>query len=261
MAVAPKIIGAIMNAPLPELIERLGMSVANAQAALDRNSIALANAMAVSTVRVNDNDYNLISLGFAPTFYAFTEATVEAKMEFSLMEAEDFSIGASANIGGGNSNSNESGSERSSVMYGISVNAAYARKFELSASASSSIAARIISIPAPELFKEILNGNAVGAVVPVTAVLIDVPGYVIDNTIDDKDDPIQLSLTIQPSNATNKNVTWSIVSGTGNISTSGLFTPVQGVGQTVKVRATSEDNSEIFGELEIIVEFNTQPSI
>ncbi len=148
MASGAKVANQLVNSPLPLLIEKLGVSVATAQAALDRNSIALAREMASITVNIGDEDYNLISLGFAPTFYSFTEATVEAKLEFSLAESEDFSIGGSvgANVG----------------VVSVSVSASYARKFEMSAEGSSSIAARLVSLPAPERLNQILSNLANG---------------------------------------------------------------------------------------------------
>lgn len=136
------VVNTLMNAPLPLLIEKLGLAIATAQSALDENSIKLAQAMAATEVDINGNSYNLISLGFAPTFYAFTEATVEAKMEFSVAESTDFSIGGSVGVQAG--------------IVAVSVSASYARKFEMSAEGSSSIAARLVSLPAPDRFNELL---------------------------------------------------------------------------------------------------------
>ena len=171
MSAAPKVIQQITNAPLPLMLEQLGMSIANAQAALDANSIRLANEMATVTVNIGDEEYNLISLGFAPTFYAFTEASFEAKMEFSIAESESYggSLGFSygnvnSNTTGGNSNSNSGNnnsgdSKTKTQMFGISMSAHYSRKFSVSAEASSSIAAKIVSLPAPDAYFEILKST------------------------------------------------------------------------------------------------------
>ena len=137
------VVNSLVNAPLPVIIEKLGLAIASAQAALDKNSIALAQEMASTTVTINNQDYNLISLGFAPTFYAFTEATVEAKLEFSVAESEEFAIGAEVGVEAG--------------IVAVSVSASYARKFDMSAEGSSSIAARLVSLPAPERLSEILK--------------------------------------------------------------------------------------------------------
>lgn len=138
-----QISNAVVGAPLPELIEKLGLSVAQAQAALDKNSIQIASQMASTNVDINGKEYNLISLGFKPTFYAFTEATIEAKLEFAMQQSQEIEIGAEFEAG--------------MKVWSVSVNASYARKFEMSAEGSSSIAARMISLPAPERLNQILT--------------------------------------------------------------------------------------------------------
>ncbi len=143
MSAGTTVTNALVNSPLPLLIEKLGLAVASAQAALDKNSIAVAQEMATTTVNINNEEYNLLSLGFSPTFYAFTEATVEAKLEFSVAESEEFAVGAEVGVQAG--------------IVAVSVSASYARKFEMSAEGSSSIAARLVSLPAPDRLNDLLN--------------------------------------------------------------------------------------------------------
>jgi hypothetical protein len=87
----------LLNAPLPELIERLGVSIANAQAALDRSSLAIAQAMGTTMVEIDSQPRSLLELGFVPSFYAFTEATIEAKLSFTITESTE--IGVNAEVG------------------------------------------------------------------------------------------------------------------------------------------------------------------
>lgn len=161
--VAPKVIQQISQAPLPMMLERLGTSIAHAQMALDANSIRLANEMALSKVIVGDEEYNLLSLGFTPTFYAFTEASLEIKMEFSLAESEDMGGSIGINYGSsGNQNNqantnNGNNNSKSTQMFGVAFSAHYARKFSSSAEGSSSIAAKIVSLPPPDVYLEILK--------------------------------------------------------------------------------------------------------
>ncbi|NJM78966.1 MAG: hypothetical protein HC854_03835 [Flavobacterium sp.] len=162
--VIPKVIQQITNAPLPLMLERLGASIANAQMALDANSIKLASEMTALKVTVGDQEYNLLSLGFTPTFYAFTEASLEMKMEFSLAESESFGGSVDVNLGNNgnqnNSNSNATNGnsgEKSTLMFGVSFSAHYARKYSASAEGSSSIAAKIVSLPAPDVYMEVLK--------------------------------------------------------------------------------------------------------
>ncbi|MDA3904797.1 MAG: hypothetical protein PF484_01860 [Bacteroidales bacterium] len=133
----------ITNSPLSLMIEKMGISIAQAQAALDQNSIEMLKELAKSPININGANKSLLELGFVPTFYAFTEASFEAKLEFSMAESNEFSIGGEvgATIG----------------VVTASINASYARKFEQSASGSSSIAARMVSLPPPENLIEILK--------------------------------------------------------------------------------------------------------
>lgn len=136
----------LLNAPLPLMIERLGLAIAQAQNALDTNSIAIAQSMADTTVDIGGTEYNLIALGFTPTFYAFTDAMVEAQLEFHLAESEDWGVGGQVGVQAG--------------IVAVSVSAHYARKFEMSATGSSKISARLVSLPAPERLAEILDAAA-----------------------------------------------------------------------------------------------------
>ena len=64
---------------------------------------------------------------------------------------------------------------------------------------------------------------------------------------------MQLGETVLPVNATNKNVTWSIVNGTGqaNINASGLVTAINN--GTVTAIATANDGSGVFGTMIITI--------
>jgi hypothetical protein len=150
MADATSVPRTLLEAPLPELIQRLGLAVAQAQSALDKNSIEVALALVDSKVQLGENEFSLLELGFTPTFYAFTEATLEAKLTFSVQEQEEFSIGGSLSV---------------SYMSIVSatINASYTRKFSFQAEGASSIAARLVSLPAPSGFIERLNALRSGS--------------------------------------------------------------------------------------------------
>ncbi|WP_028671782.1 hypothetical protein [Saccharospirillum impatiens] len=147
MSEVPAVTRSLMSAPLPQIIEKLGVAIAQAQLALDKNSIEIAQSLAESEVEIGDTTYNLLSLGFVPSFYAFTEATVEAKLSFSMTESTETSVNVGVQVG---------------VQYGVfmaaaSVDVGYARKFSVSAEGMSSIAARLVSLPAPETFLLLLK--------------------------------------------------------------------------------------------------------
>jgi hypothetical protein len=153
MAETPSVTRSLLSAPLPQIIEQLGLSIARAQSALDANSVEIAKAMADTTVQIGDDEHNLLSLGFTPTFYAFTEATVEAKLSFSMSESTETSIDVGVSAGGG----------VGMVMFAASVDIGYARKFSVSSEGQSSIAARIVSLPPPDQLTELLRRRAAAA--------------------------------------------------------------------------------------------------
>jgi hypothetical protein len=155
----------LTKAPLPEMIERLGQSVAQAQAALDENAIHTAVEMAQAQISIGGKSFNLLSLGFAPSFYAFTEATVEARLSFSMEQEQSFSIGVS--IGGGKPvDSQPAGTQHGSAegskgskfsISAVNIDANYSQRFNMEASGSSSIGARLVSVPPPAIFQRVLE--------------------------------------------------------------------------------------------------------
>lgn len=126
----------LTNSPLSSMIENMGLSVATAQAALDSNSINMLKQLASSTVEIGENQVSLLNLGFVPSFYAFTEASFEAKMDFAMSESTAFDVNGVVSV--------------ETKVVSTTISAGYARKFDQSASASSSIAARMVSLPPPE---------------------------------------------------------------------------------------------------------------
>lgn len=126
----------LTNSPLSSMIENMGLSIATAQAALDGNSIEMLKNLASSTVEIGGNQISLLNLGFVPSFYAFTEASFDAKMEFSMSESTAFDASGVVSV--------------KTQVVSTTLSAGYARKFDQSASASSSIAARMVSLPPPE---------------------------------------------------------------------------------------------------------------
>jgi uncharacterized protein YjdB len=90
-----------------------------------------------------------------------------------------------------------------------------------------------------------------GQTVLVSAINITATGGA--STITSYHGTLQLTAVISPNNAQNKNVTWSILNGTGSasISTSGLVTAISN--GTVTARATSDDGSGVYGTYAITI--------
>lgn len=139
----------MLESPLPQLIEKLGLSIANAQFALDRNAIEIARLLARADSGIqlpgDDRTRSMLELGFAPTFYHLTEATIEARVAFTIGQSSAFSVSASASAGIG--------------FFAASVNASYSQKYSFEATASSTISAKFVSIPPPAVFQELLRAS------------------------------------------------------------------------------------------------------
>lgn len=163
MAAIDTITNTLTNTPLYTMVEKMGLAIASAQRELDYNSIELLKQLSEKEIDIGGVNYNLITLGFTPTFYAFTEATFEAKLEFSMAESKAFDIGGSISASfGANSNSDDVEADnpeekKSSGIIAASITASYARKFDQSAEGSSSISARMVSLPPPENLLNILK--------------------------------------------------------------------------------------------------------
>jgi hypothetical protein len=143
MSSATKTVTALLNAPLPAIVRMLGQAVADAQHALDQNSIATALQMAESRLELGGRSLSLIELGFLPPFYAFTDTTIEARMAFTV--TEETTIGVTGKV------------EAQIGVVAVSVEASYARKFGFSAEGSSAIATRLTSVPPPPLFLQVIT--------------------------------------------------------------------------------------------------------
>ena len=78
------------------------------------------------------------------------------------------------------------------------------------------------------------------------------------STVNDVSNTAQFQVTYSPSNTTQRSITWSVVSGSdyASIDEKGLLTVKGGAnGSTVKIRATSKDNSSVYAEKSVTVTY------
>ncbi|GAA0875684.1 hypothetical protein GCM10009118_20930 [Wandonia haliotis] len=160
----------LLNAPFPELIQTLGVGIAEAQFALDKVSIRMAQLMAGFKLDEEDNlvrdetsliklkegtpGISLLALGFTPTFYQFVETHIELKLAISMKTESD--VGVSSKVKG-----------TAWSPFGVvsaSVNASYSQKYQYEASGSSEMRTKLVTVPAPPMFerrlKEIMDESA-----------------------------------------------------------------------------------------------------
>ncbi len=134
----------LLNAPFPEMVKNLGKSIAEAQYALDRVSMKLAQEMVATKVDLGGKEYSLLALGFTPTFYQYVDTLIEIKMVFSMTQSKE--VGIEATVG--------------ASYLGIvsaSVTGSYSQKYQYSAEGSSLMRTKLVTIPSPPILEQRLR--------------------------------------------------------------------------------------------------------
>lgn len=137
----------LLQSPLPALLQTLGEAIAEAQLAMDTRSASVAERLAEIEISVGESaTASLLALGFMPSFYHLSSATLEARVAFSSTETTEFGVGAS--IGG------------VFKVFSAQVDASYSNKYSFNAEGSSSIVANFVSVPPPAALRELLVERA-----------------------------------------------------------------------------------------------------
>ncbi len=156
----------LLDVPFPEMVASMGQGIADAQNQLDMNSVEVAKVLAETEIevvpaitRTIDNDgvsysqadpiqVSLIQAGMFPTFYQFSEATIEVEMDIKTTTERETSIDVSA---GGK------------FGYGlwsarIDVDVSHNRKFGKEVHGTSKLKTTMVPVPEPPyLFPEVLT--------------------------------------------------------------------------------------------------------
>lgn len=95
----------LQDVPLGTMIENLGLGIATAQERLDNVAIEATLRLANTNTTLLDADGNtvtrsLLELGFTPTFYQFTEATLDVSFIASMQVAEALTVGFGVQVSG-----------------------------------------------------------------------------------------------------------------------------------------------------------------
>lgn len=162
----------LTNVPFGELVQKLGLAIAEAQFELDRTSVRIAQLMAGLTedengnlskddqvlialsTDANDRKYSLLELGFVPTFYQFVDTIIEVKISITVQQTDETII----------KNKERQGTQgawqrfwtKKPVKSSV-VNAKYASKYQYSAEGSSLIRTKLATVPPPAVFEERLR--------------------------------------------------------------------------------------------------------
>ena len=122
-----KAIEDVLIRPLAEVLSQVGKGVADAQRAMDMNSIA--------TQVMLENDPVLRELALEAPWYHMPEVNLELKMNLSMQSEKSIK--------------NNKVVLRKMRMYAAPQNASYQNSFKADAEGASQIRARIVSIPPP----------------------------------------------------------------------------------------------------------------
>ena len=154
---------ALMDVPIPKMIEMMGKAIANAQYELDASSVRAATLMSETRLDFADAEgkvepRSLLELGFSPTFYHFSETTMEFKVTITTRVESGFELGVGAEF--------EMGNE--AMMFGATVNFELHHKFGFEMTASSTINTKMIAVPPPQTFVKAImdhagSGGTIGA--------------------------------------------------------------------------------------------------
>jgi hypothetical protein len=168
----------LLAVPFPEMIQRLGVGVAEAQLQMDMVSLRIARMMAgydeaegegdvedagelpedagVKSPRFlidfgDGNSYSLLELGFTPTFYQFVDTVIELKMSISMTRTTESKLSRSsttARAAGFAVPFAAGGSVSAS-----SVSASFSSKYQYSAEGSSLMRTKLVPVPPPAVLE------------------------------------------------------------------------------------------------------------
>ncbi len=145
---------ALMDAPIADMIQKLGLSIAEAQLRLDQVGVQVATLLSDAKVDFKNDagettTKSLLELGFIPSFYQFTETEIEVKLTIQLKVEEGIDVEGEAAVAGATKNR--------AVAFGASINVEYHRKYDFDMTGSSSVKTKLIAIPPPSVFLEMIK--------------------------------------------------------------------------------------------------------
>ncbi|HSW58141.1 MAG TPA: hypothetical protein VLH15_07045 [Dehalococcoidales bacterium] len=148
----------LLAVPLPEMVMKLGLGIAEAQRALDENSCDTAKMLAETTVplvmavtqtiaadgsvtfsNAPPIDVSLLQIGLLPTFYQFSEATIEVTMDIKTTSSSETNVkvGVKAKAGFG------------MFSASVSVDVSHNRKFGKEVKGTSRLFTKMVPVPPP----------------------------------------------------------------------------------------------------------------
>lgn len=151
----------LLDVPFGEMISSLGLAIAEAQFALDTNSMEILRQMGEADtvtlpfcrvnykngeLEINDEDIStsMLGAGFQPTFYQFAETIIEVKIAITISIDRDYSVKVSQTT----DTKKQSGVvKKKTVARTTTVDASYSSKYNYTAEGSSLLRTRLVPVP------------------------------------------------------------------------------------------------------------------
>lgn len=154
---------ALDEVQMADMVLSLAQSISRAQCAMDLMSLRTAQLFLDSQVSWDGDKLSLLQLGFTPTFYQLAEASFELKVSISISR-ESSQESSTSNTESETTTSTRrtgflglGGSETTTTTHVSTVDTRLATRFQYSATGSSMMSTRIVSIPPPALLMEVVH--------------------------------------------------------------------------------------------------------
>ena len=147
----------LLNVPFPAMVLKLASAIAEGQYQLDRVSMEIAKLMSKTQVQIPDItddkpeayvEVSMLSAGFQPTFYQFTDTIIEVKMAISMNRSSEASVSVTAKYGG------------AFIPFSASVTASYSSKYSYSVDGSSLLRTKITPVPPNQFIAKLYEMKA-----------------------------------------------------------------------------------------------------
>jgi hypothetical protein len=148
----------LLDVPLPDMVTKLALGIADAQRALDENSVETAKALAETTIEVVPAitetiaadgtvtftqaaaiEMSLLQIGLNPTFYQFAEATIEVSMDIKTTTSTETSVSVGIKAKAGFSCWSAS----------VAIDVSHNRKFGKEVHGTSRLYTKLVPVPPP----------------------------------------------------------------------------------------------------------------
>ena len=147
----------LLNVPFPAMVLKLASAIAEGQYQMDQVSMEIAKLMSKTQVQIPDItnedagayvEVSMLSAGFQPTFYQFTDTIIEVKMAISMNRSSQASVSVTAKVGG------------AFIPYSASITASYSSKYSYSVEGSSLLRTKITPVPPNQFISKLYEMKA-----------------------------------------------------------------------------------------------------